>query len=506
MRKHNMLLGTAAPPTKSFQKPKQVITTPMGGGSGTSLTHQQYSNILKNINQLHEQGAVQRKEYEEYVDYNEKATVRSDYNINEITTLAKSLELLIYDLQRKLKVQDKWNEYFKTQINLLNDDSGITNIIDSRISQVSDKLQEAEDRLNNNLANNNSGEVYDRVEVLEKQVKNLVRILERLPGFVTSIDSICNKDAGGFDIKYKTISFDDIDLNAELPVVPDEEPDTDPEEDYDNRDPNGGEEEIPDYPWDKPDVPDPEPILDPISSAQTEVTLTSPVDMKFSKLYADSTKLTDINKALTETKDAITQIKTAITSLQSSTPTIIPLFVATINVYQGGPAIGAKVLASNDLSLGISRSANQWNLTLTIKSTSTEFSLYGVSTSIISGHDAPDYNDELHSGRGDGVFTTIVNRIYSSSKRDWGIDLRQYSQGNENNNSWGGDQWDGTHGVYAFYIIGFGTIGTTSSSSSPTVNITPPTVPTTADFTESCGAKSEVEIKPEPEPEPEEEQ
>lgn len=498
MKKHNTLFSNVTPPTTKIARPKKVFTTPVQGNLGKGLTSEQYHGILNNIGDLQDKTAVQRADYNAYVEKNEKATVRSDYNIADITELAKSLELLIYDLQNKFKVQDKWNAIFKQSLKESGDPSSILAVINGESEDLKRRIAELERKLSDAIKGNqdlfNSQSMSQDSQSI--QIQNLIRILQELPGFVTNIESICNKADGGFELKYKTIKFDNINLDAELPQKP---PSTDStEEEYkkvdDGRDYDGDEQfGTPDPEGEKDDGLEKEEIVtDPMSSAETAVTVSSPTDMKFNALYAEQTKLTDVNKSLTEMKNAIT-------SLQSSTPTIVTLFSAMITVYAGGPGISSKLLASDALSLSVTRSPNQWNLTVTVSSTSLDFTLASVVTSTITARGATSFEDDHYQSRGDGPFSSIVNRISSSSSRSYSVDLKQYSQGDGNNDSWGEDQWNGKNGVFQFYIVGFGTIGTVAGQS-PTVNVTIPNAP---EFTASCGERVETPIEPTPEPEPE---
>lgn len=502
MRQHNMLLGQATLPKKQVTRPKQVLTGGVLGNTGRGLSYQQYQGLVKGIDNLKETTTVQRKEYDEYVDYNEKATVRSDYNIADMTKLAKSLEHIIDDLRKKWAVQEKWNAYFKQMIENANNGVVSESTLESRLDALQSQIQQLQNKDNSNTLVTLSQGIQQQLDEKTKQITNLVRILQQLPGFVTSIDEICNKLDGGFDIKYKTVSFDDIDLDAELPVEPDSEDDNILNQPSENPDAGDTEEELPQPENPNPDEPDPEPVLDPISSAQTEVTLTSPADMKFSKLYADSTKLTDINTSLNGTKTAIEQIKNAIVSLQSSTPTITIVYVATINVYESGPVVINSRGSSSDMKFSCSR--DRCRLTLNVTSTSTQFRIDSAVCNLRFAENHADFGGGEHSGRGSGAMSVLACRAYSSSNTNWSVDVYQFAQGNSNNNSWFSPEWNGKQGVFTIDVIAFGTIGTTSSSSSPTVNITPPTVPTTTDFTQSCGTSTSKEIPPEPKPEPEE--
>ena len=512
MRKHNTLLGQATLPKKQFTRPKQVLTGGVLGNTGRGLSYQQYQGLVKGIDGLKDATTVQRKEYDEYVDYNEKATVRSDYNIEDITRLAKSLEHIIDDLRNKWKVQQKWNSYFNFMISNASDPTNTNVIIDDRVTELKQQINELQRQITSGQDNSAIIELRNEFDQITVQAKNILRVLQSIPGIVTSLDSICNRTENGFEIKYKTINFKDIDLNAALPKDMEDPDENDGDANPDAGEPDaslpteggGGDPPAPGgYNPDEDDrgqpiPPEGEPAF---SQAQKETILVSPVDMKFSKLYAESTKLTDINKALTETKTAIEQIKTAITSLQSSTPTVTIVYVATINVYENGPVVVNSRGSSSDMKF--SCSSDRCRLTLNVTSTSTPFRIESAVCNLKFAENHADFGGGEHNGNGPGAMSVLACRAYSSSTTNWSVDVYQFAQGNANNNSWYSPQWGSDRGVFTIDVIAFGTIGTTSSSSSPTVNITPPTVPTTADFSPSCGDKTEVEIKPEPAPEPE---
>lgn len=323
MRKHNTLFGTATQPTKKFETPKRVVTVPTSGNLGKGLTHEQYKNILDNIDDLQNKATIQRNDYDAYVDYNEKATTRSDYNIADITELAKSLERLIYDLQQKQKQQEKWNAYFKQLLIGASDRSDVTAIFDEQLAQLEDKLRALELKLENSFDTSGITELFQTMEQQTKQIQNLVRILKQLPGFVTSIDKLCTIENGGFTITFQTVKFDNINLDAELPVEPDPDPDEEIEGDVsEDKEADGGDEES-SVPEDNRTDDTPDPVLDPIKSALTEVTLTSPADFKFKNLFADNvtvtntitaetSKIEDVNESIKALSDGLTALAAAI--------------------------------------------------------------------------------------------------------------------------------------------------------------------------------------------------
>lgn len=501
MRKHNTLLGQAILPKKQFTRPKQVLTGGVLGNTGRGLSYQQYQGLVKGIDNLKDTTTVQRKEYDEYVDYNEKATVRSDYNIEDITRLAKSLEHIIDDLQEKWKVQQKWNDYFKLMISNASDPTNTNVLIDDRVAQLNQQI----DQLRAEFSSSNSNDAYVelnlKLEESVRQVKNLLRVLQALPGIVAGIDSICNKTDGGFEIKYKTVKLKDIDLDAALPNEPDDSisdadsmPDESDGNDVNDAETTPGEDEI--------EEPIPEEGIDPFKESFTQVTLQSPADMKFSKLYADNTKLTDINTSLTETKTAIEQIKDAITQLSANNSPLGVIFSAEIQLFSTTHALVVnKACAISDLSFSIT--VEGYNLSLSVSSATTDFKIYGVSTNLIYTGNSANYNNQYKSGNGWGGLQVIHSRISGSSNKKYSIDMQQFAQKNDKNHSWQNEQWTNTGGITQFHVIAVGTIGTTSSSSSPTVNITPPTVPNTAEFVQSCGTSTSEDIIPEPEPEEE---
>ena len=495
MRQHNTLFNKVTPPPKHFSKPKQVVTVPISGSSGKGLTNEQYRGILNGIDTLNEATAVQRKEYNSYVEYNEKATVRSDYNIADMTKLAKSLERLIDELQKKQAVQDKWNTYFNQMIKGAKNGAVSESTLEARLKSLQDQIDAIKKQSSVDNTTDSILELTNQLEEKTKQITNIVRVLEQLPGFVVSIDKVCNRTEGGFEIIYKTISFKDIDLNAELPEVDDGIPETDVPDLEDGGD--EGEVIPPDGNYEDDDPP---PVTDPVKTAGTEVKLVSPEDMKFSKLYANSTKLTDINISLTETKTAIEQIKAAITQLSANNSPLGVIFSAEIQLFSTTRALVVnKACAISDLSFSIT--VEGYNMSLSVSSATTDFKIYGVSTNLIYTGNSANYNNQHKSGRGWGGLQVIHSRISGSSNKKYSIDMQQFAQGNDNNNSWQNEQWTNTGGITQFHVIAVGTIGTTSSSSSPTVNITPPTVPNTAEFSPSCGDKTEVPIEPEPAPE-----
>lgn len=321
--RHNTLFNKVTPPPKHFTKPKKVVTVPVTGNLGKGLTREQYQGILGSIDNLNEATAVQRKEYDAYVDYNEKATVRSDYNIADITKLAKSLERLIDDLQKKWKVQEKWNAYFKQALASLSENNDINILVDDKVSMLEQKIKDLEDQLNSLDLNSLVVEYTQNNESSSKYIQNLLRVLQQLPGIVTDIEAICTKAEGGFTIKYKTVKLSDIDLDAELPEPepdPNEPKDPEPEIPY-PEDPDN--EESGEYDEDKLGKPKDPKGTDAVKSKQTEVELSSPTDFKFKNLFADNVTVTntitaetseikDVNASIQALSDGLTALAAAI--------------------------------------------------------------------------------------------------------------------------------------------------------------------------------------------------
>ena len=455
MRKHNTFNSRVIPPTTTIVRPKKVFTTPVQGNLGKGLTSEQYNGILGNIGDLQEKAAVQRSEYDAYVEKNEKATVRSDYNIADITALAKSLELLIYDLQNKLKKQDKWNALFNQQISQASDSSGVLEIVQSRIDQLDDKIKRVTDELKQSVeglsgvTNQLNGDASGQT----KQIQNLVRILQALPGFVTDIESICNKADGGFDITFKTVKFDNIDLDAELPEEPDTEPE-EPVEPDDGKDDSGGEEEP--NPDDREDEPEPEPNTNPISSAQTSVTVTSPTDIAFNNIYADNVVTP------TPPKEAAIEV----------------IYSGYISLWQQGDSWRLAQYGKYAYQGEPTTEVNDVNLYLHFPT--------GHSITSVSVTPKRTARGDTSGRNAGGLVTVYADLVGNKSVRFW-----QISQSDSNNDSWGIDAWKPDAGITDIWVTVFGATTSSSSSTEPIPALTP-----------SCGERIETPIEPEPEPEP----
>ncbi len=462
MRKHNTFNSRVIPPTTTIVRPKKVFTTPVQGNLGKGLTSEQYNGILGNIGDLQEKAAVQRSEYDAYVEKNEKATVRSDYNIADITALAKSLELLIYDLQNKLKKQDKWNALFNQQISQASDSSGVLEIVQSRIDQLDDKIKRVTDELKQSVeglsgvTNQLNGDASGQT----KQIKNLIRILQALPGFVTNIDSVCNKADGGFEINYSAVKFDNIDLDAEIPGEDEKGDIIDPNEPEepepgDSRDPSGDDEEEPN-PDDREDEPEPEPNTNPVSSAETKVTVTSPTDIAFDNVYA--------NNVITPTppKEAAIEV----------------IYSGYISLWQDGAQWRLAQYGKYAYQGEPTAEVNDVNLYLRFPT--------GHSITSVSVTPKRTARGDTSGRNAGGLVTVYADLVDSKSVRFW-----QISQSDSNNDSWGIDQWKPDAGITDIWVTVFGATTSSSSSTEPIPTLTP-----------SCGERIETPIEPEPEPEP----
>lgn len=499
MRKHNTLFGTATQPTKKFETPKRVVTVPTSGNLGKGLTHEQYKNILDNIDDLQNKATIQRNDYDAYVDYNEKATTRSDYNIADITELAKSLERLIYDLQQKQKQQEKWNAYFKQLLIGASDRSDVTAIFDEQLAQLEDKLRALELKLENSFDTSGITELFQTMEQQTKQIQNLVRILKQLPGFVTSIEKICSTSTST-ELVYNTIKFDSIDLDAELPVEPDPDPDEEIEgEVSEDKDADGGDEES-SIPEDNRTDDTPDPVLDPIKSALTEVTMQFPSTLIANRVAGEHSQFADINSTLKQMKDAIESLASA-----ESTEGISILFTAYIKITGTQDAPSA-ILASKrtfDDGLSLKLRVNGRTLYLEVEHSTTMFTIYSVSTNIVDSRDGTNYTpDKQNSGDGNGGLVSVSTKITNDNQYKQTVMFRQFSQGNDHNNSWSDDNWYGGYGVTGLFVTGYG-VYTKSSSSSSGITIDLPTE-IAKDQLAGCGTKTEKDITPKPEPAPEE--
>ena len=485
MKQHNTLFGKATPYTKQFSLPKRVVTTPVNGNLGKGLTHEQYKDILDNIDSLKDKTTAQGMSFDEYVTYNEKATVRSDYNIADITELAKSLELLIYDLQRKWKQQEKWNKYMKQLILSAGDMTNISVLIDDKISELEQRMAQLELMINSNNSNDLEVNINNEFGDQLNKIKNIERILKGLPGIVTNIDSICNKEEGGFQLNYNTIKFSDINLDAELP---DEEPDDDVEEV-----PGDADSSAPDADQDTSDITE-ESDGKGVSAYEqnaTVVSMSSPTEMSFSKVYAPSTSLTDIHSTLEQMKSAIEQIQS---TPVSTGPKMTVLFSAEITIYQSGPLITKQVSAFDGLKLTDKISANKFNLTLDVSATDgTAFELTSVCTNVITTNNV-SFVDESHSGRSNGGLISILSSISSGVGNNYTVSFQQFCQSDDNNDSWKNYWWESGKATQKFSVTGFGTIKDSSSSSSGSpVDITLPELSTLSPSCSSSKTNQEVD-------------
>ena len=484
MKQHNTLFGKATPYTKQFSLPKRVVTTPVNGNLGKGLTHEQYKDILDNIDSLKDKTTAQGMSFDEYVTYNEKATVRSDYNIADITELAKSLELLIYDLQRKWKQQEKWNKYMKQLILSAGDMTNISVLIDDKISELEQRIMELEKQLGSTNNNDSTVEVTNELEEQLNKIKNIERILKDIPGIVTDIASICNIAEGGFTLEYHTAKFSDIDLDAEVPE--EDEPGSEVV------DPGGDDSEEP-----SGEVVDPggddEPVnTEAYKSNLQKITVASPTDMSFNKLYASTTSLTDIHRTLEQMKSAIEQIQS---TPVSTGPKMTVLFSAEITIYQSGPSITKQVSAFDGLKLADKISANKYNLTLDVSATDgTIFELTSVCTNVITTNNV-SFVDEAHSGRSNGGLVSILSSISSGTGNNYTVYFQQFCQSDDNNDSWKNYWWESGKATQKFSVTGFGTIkDSTSGSSVPPVDIT---IPELSTLSPSCSSsKTNQEVDP----------
>lgn len=490
MRQHNTLLGKATPYTKQFTQPKKVNAM---GNLGNGLSYAQYQGILNSVDELKDKADVQRMDYEEYVDYNEKATIRSDYNIADITELAKSLERLIGELQQKMKKQDKWNKYLKQLILNAGDTTNISVLMDDKVSMLEQKIKDLEDQLNSLDLNSLVVEFTQNNESSSKYIQNLLRVLQQLPGIVTDIEAICNKDGGGFTIKYKTVNLQDIDLDADLPEPepdPNEPEDPGPEipypEDPDNEETGDYDEELLGKPKDPKGT-------DAVKSKQTEIELASPKDMSFDSLYANSTSFTDINNALTATKSAITSVEATASPLGivfagKVTVTSTSGSVTVNGLFANGGTATAHVNDSDKCTIQLSLSFNE------------AVTIYSVLTTIT----ATAHNST--SGRSAGGLASIYAKVsITSASTDQIIRFSQYSQGNSDNDSWKWYIWTADDGITSFYVTVIGVASSSSSGGGSSSNDI--TIPSTGTLSTSCSTiKTEKDVTPEPKPEPEEEQ
>lgn len=489
MKQHNTLLGKATPYTKQFTQPKKVNAM---GNLGNGLSYAQYKGILDSVDELKDKADAQRMDYEEYVDYNEKATIRSDYNIADITELAKSLERLIWELQQKMKKQDKWNKYLKQLILNAGDTTSLSTLMDDKVTMLEQKIKDLEDQLNSLDLNSLVVEFTQNNESSSKYIQNLLRVLQQLPGIVTDIEAICNKDGGGFTIKYKTVNLQDIDLDADLP-----EPEPDPD------DPEYAAPEIPypedadsgetgDYNEDELDKPKDPKGTDAVKSKQTEIELASPKDMSFDNLYANTTSFDDINKALTATKSAIT-------SVEATASPLGVVFAGKVTVTsKSGSVTVSGLFANGGTATAHINDSDKGTIKLTL-SFDEAVQIYSVLTTITATA------GNQTGGRSAGGLASVYAKMSGESSlasTDQVISFSQYSQANADNDAWKCYDWTTEYGITSFYVTVIGVVSTSSSgggSSSGDI-----TVPSTGTLSANCStSKTSKDVTPKPEPEEE---
>lgn len=166
--------------------------------------------------------------------------------------------------------------------------------------------------------------------------------------------------------------------------------------------------------------------------------------------------------------------------------------------------ISSKTAAFDDLSLTTHISGR--TLYVSATSTSTKFTIEAATVNLRTGRSADNYTpDKQNSGNGNSGLVAVYTRVSSSTTNNYEIQLRQFSQGNENNNSWSDDKWYGNYGVQTFYLVAFGTVDVG--------NIEIPEIPNlgggssgSSTFTPACSTKTEKDITPKPEPKPEPEE
>lgn len=483
MRKHNILFSTAVPQSKQFTKPKQVVTAPITGNLGKGLTREQYQGLLNSIDDLNTTTAVQHKEYDDYVEYNEKATVRSDYNIEDITKLAKSLEKIVDDLWHRWKQQEKWNEYFKQMILNAGDNTNTNILIDDKTSVLQQQIDQLRAQLSSSNDNSQFVELNLKMEDSNKQIQNLLRVLQQIPGLVTDIAAICNKSEGGFSIKYQTVQFKDIDLDAELPNVPDDTPmaDNTPDESE-----GGDVSESTDMPGeDQLDEEIPEEGENAVTKNLTEVELSSPTSMKFSTIYADTSSISDINTALESTKDAVQTVEAVASPLGV-------VFAGRVTVTNASGSINVTGLFANGGIATASRSDSAKYIIKLSLSFNDHVKVYSVLTTITATA------NNQYSGRSAGGLASIYAEVVGGddlATYDQTINFIQFSQANADNDSWKCYDWTTEYGITSFYVTVVGVASTSSSSSGGSSGDI--TIPQTGTLSTECStSKVQQDITP----------
>lgn len=489
MKQHNTLFTKVTPHTTQYATPKRVQTIPISGNLGKGLTHEQYKSMLDNISDLQDKANTQRMDYDEYVDYNEKATVRSDYNIADITELAKSLERLIWELQRKQKKQDKWNAYLKQ---LVLDNGGLNDLsalFDDKIAQLEQKLAELEAKLNDNSGLNDVlVQVFTTFDNYLTKIKNIERILNAIPYIITDIEAICNKADGGFLLKYKAAKLSEIDLDAELPLEEEEddteeEPSEEPAEEDTTDEDTADDEETEDDPMEGLGT-------DASKTVVTEMVLASPEDMSFANLYADYIHFPELTDALESTKDAIGTV-------ESSASNITTIFSGELTINSGGGVTVASTFYSSDSINHATASIAGAILSLSLN-TKDPVQISSVCTN------PRNIAHNIKGGRSAGGLVSIHAQAQKfGSTESNTINFYQYAQSNSNNDSWGQYNWTADSGITGFYVTVFGTVSTSGVTGGSSSDIPIPDSDVLIPTCSSDRTDPGLEPRPEPEPEPE---